>query len=392
MGDLTTKINTAIQDAGYDALVAVGVSNFTYLSGIVMPFSRNYPDRLAMVIWTKEGEKSIISPIDWAEAARDQDWKGQILICEEGDYVPNPNISAKLVQAFSDLGLSKGKVGIDHSTMSERLFQQLSVDIPSIEWADCGDLLRRLRRVKTREEVKLLEIAAKQTQRGLLGTTNHLEGTLESPGGIGYSIAEISERIRVHISEYSASHPGHLATMRGPDAAIYYVPQQVTTVVQQGDLVRLDATYHFRGYWSNAARMLVVGRPTAEQERAFEDNLFLKAAAAEQLMPHVSCSEVFHAVDQAAEANGVEFWREAGVGYGVGTSPREAPYLARTSDDVLDAGMVVVLDVYTYGPRMELIHSKDTYEITEDGHRLVGQYRAWDCLHEIKGVQAVVQD
>jgi len=50
--------------------------------------------------------------------------------------------------------------------------------------------------------------------------------------------------------------------------------------------------------------------------------------------------------------------------------------------------MVLVLDIYTYGPRRELIHSKDTYEIVEDGCRLMSWYRNWDRLYAVTGFRA----
>ena len=392
MAELTFKINNGIEEKELDAIAAVGVDNFTYLSGIVLPFAHNYLDRQAVIIWTREGQRSVICPLDWAEAIRDQGWDGQLHVCDEIEYVPFIAAAESLAEALSELGLKKGRVGLDYSRGSQSLFDMLITDLPDIDWVPCDGLLEDLRITKTGAEIELLEVAAKQTQRGILGTSNHLEGTLESPGGIGYSIAEISERVRVHMSEYSASHVGHLATMRGPDAAIYYAPQTVTEVVCQGDLVRIDATYHFRGYWSNAGRMMVIGEPTEEQEKSYEDNLVLKAAAVEKLGPGVPCHEVFQEVERVADRNGIRFSKEVGIGHGVGTSPREPPYLDRASTRELENGMVVVLDIHTYGPREELIHSKETYEIVDSGSRLMGRYRNWDKLHAVKGVQAVVID
>lgn len=392
MGELYNKINEGINAANYDAVMVFGTGNFTYLSGIVLPYSRNYPDRPAAVIWTKEGRRDIICPLDWQEAVVDQEWDGGVYVLEESDFVPHPMVKECFGTALSDAGLMKARIGLDYSHLEHEMFSALSMEFPDIEWDPCDELLQNLRTNKTSSEFELLEVAARQTQRGLLGTTHHLEGTLETPGGIGYTIAEISERVRVHISEYSASHPGHMATMRGPDAALYYAPQKVTQMVNQGDLVRIDATYQFRGYWSNAGRMMVIGDPTREQESAYRKNLILKKSAEELLGPGVICGDLVRHVERVAEREGIEFWNEVGIGHGVGTSPRELPYLDRASRRELTIGMAVVLDIYTYGPRKELMHSKDTYEIAEGGARLMGKYRDWDRLHVVKGVQAVVQD
>ena len=50
--------------------------------------------------------------------------------------------------------------------------------------------------------------------------------------------------------------------------------------------------------------------------------------------------------------------------------------------------MVVALDIYTRGPAEELIHDKDVYAITADGHRLLSWYRNWDRLYAVTGFRA----
>ena len=49
--------------------------------------------------------------------------------------------------------------------------------------------------------------------------------------------------------------------------------------------------------------------------------------------------------------------------------------------------MVIALDIYTYGPRKELIHDKDIYVITEDGHRKLSWYMTWDKMYEVYGMR-----
>jgi hypothetical protein len=50
--------------------------------------------------------------------------------------------------------------------------------------------------------------------------------------------------------------------------------------------------------------------------------------------------------------------------------------------------MVLALDIYTKGPGNELIHSKDIYEVEEEGARLLSWYRIWDRLYEVTGFRA----
>jgi hypothetical protein len=50
--------------------------------------------------------------------------------------------------------------------------------------------------------------------------------------------------------------------------------------------------------------------------------------------------------------------------------------------------MVMALDIYTYGPRQELVHSKDIYAVTEEGNRKLSWYMPWDELYSVTGFRA----
>ena len=85
---------------------------------------------------------------------------------------------------------------------------------------------------------------------------------------------------------------------------------------------------------------------------------------------------------------GLRFRQEAGVGHSVGVRQREAPYLQVGDTTPLQPGMVIALDIQTYGPLGELIRSKDTFEIVEGGSRLLSWHRGWDRLYEVTGFRA----
>ena len=86
-----------------------------------------------------------------------------------------------------------------------------------------------------------------------------------------------------------------------------------------------------------------------------------------------------------ANDKGIECWDKTCFGHGVGVSDWEPPFLNPYDDTELDEGMVIALDIYTYGPNRELIHSKDIYEITEDEPRLLSWYKTWDKLYSVYG-------
>jgi Xaa-Pro dipeptidase len=383
MNKIDEKVQLFLSNEKIDAVLAVGVDNFTYISHIVLPFASYYPEKLAVVIKTKDGRGSIICPFEWVEAIRDQGWKDKVLDYDEtGESFPRELIDV-LTKVVIQLGLDNSNIGIDEARAS-KLFMDLLVEcLPDVNWISFDNNLKELRIIKTPQEVKLIESAAYQSELGIITSLMHLEGTVEIPG---YTINEFTERIRVHVFEFGGSGVGHVATQKGVDAQMFYSPQR--GVFREGELVRMDISNHLKGYWSNAGRMAVIGCPSSDQSAAYEKNLRLKAIALGMLKQGVKCDEVFKRVKKSADELGIRFFKDVGIGHGVGVSHREPPFLNSFDQTSLRAGMVVALDIYTYGPRQELIHSKDIYEITETGTNLLSWYKTWDRLYAVTGFRS----
>ncbi|MDZ7794633.1 MAG: M24 family metallopeptidase [Spirochaetia bacterium] len=76
-----------------------------------------------------------------------------------------------------------------------------------------------------------------------------------------------------------------------------------------GELVRIEATSRYYGYWADAARMMVIGDAEELQKRAYAENLQLKNKAVSMLKPGVKCSTLYNEVADLASAEGIDFQR-----------------------------------------------------------------------------------
>jgi Xaa-Pro aminopeptidase len=383
MDQLEQKIKTGLEGSEFDAVIAFGVDNFNYLTRTVLPFAEHYPTRKAAVVLPKEAASVVICPYDWSQAVKDQGWKGEIVAYDENEAVGVEAMVKSLEELLVSLGLDEKRLGLDGSRITKALMDRLNEGFPMAEWQPVDPLLRDMRITKTPGEIELVEKACKQADRGIVYALMHLEGAAENPG---YTIAEFTERIRVHVFENGASGVGLLNTAFGTDGQMHYTPQRGW--VKSGELFRMDVSAHYMGYWTNLGRMGVTGMPTPEQEEAYRENMRLKAAAHEMLKPGVAANEVYAHVARAAERQAIGFWKEAGIGHGVGASHHEPPYLNLSSSTELKPGMIIALDIQTYGPRQELIHKKDVYVITEEGNRKLSWYRSWDELYAVTGFRA----
>jgi len=383
MDQLKQKIETVIIESEYDAVLAIGVDNFNYLTRTVLPFAEYYPSRKTGILIPKEGKPVAIIPQNWSQAIRDQGWQEEVLVYDENHGYETGAFVKAVEELIVGMGLDDNKIGFDATRISKGLMDALSEKLPNVKWEPADPMLRDLRAIKTRGEIEFIERVCKQADRGIVYALMHLEGAVDSPG---YTISEITERIRVHVNENGASGVGLLNTAFGSEGQIYYTPQKGW--VKEGELFRMDVSAHYMGYWTNLGRMGVTGKPTPEQENAYQENLRLKETALEMLRPGVACNEVYAHVARTAEKQAIGFWKEPGIGHGVGVSHHEAPYLNLSCSTELKEGMVIALDIYTYGPRQELVHNKDVYEITGDGSRKLSWYREWEELYHVYGMRA----
>jgi Xaa-Pro aminopeptidase len=381
--EIEAKVLQAMSDQGHDAFVAVGPDNITYQTGISLPFATHYPDRRALSISTRDGQHWLLCPPDWEQAIQDQGWGGNIRAYSETTALPPIPMVESLIHLLKELHLQAGRIGVDFSRAPTQFMDLVITGLPRVQWVAGDDLVKHLRLEKTEKEVEFLETACRHSELGIIGALNHMEGSLD---GFGYHLSEFSERVRIHAYEAGASGVGHLSTLQGTESQQWYGLHGGKFL--PGNLFRMEVTNHFQGYWSNGARMAVMGEPTDRVTIAYGQNLLLKSAALERLRPGNRCNDVFEEVKRVAEKEGIRLCEEAGMGHGVGVSEREAPYLLPGDRTILKRGMVLVLAIYSYGPHGELMGSKDTYEIVPEGHRLLSWFRNWDKLYSVIGFRA----
>ena len=156
----------------------------------------------------------------------------------------------------------------------------------------------------------------------------------------------------------------------GPNGAMPHHrpgPRRIT----EGDLVVLDFGAVVDGYCSDMTRTVMVGAPTAEQQRMLDVVATAQQAGVDAVAAGVDCK----VVDGACRAVIAEAgWGEAfvhGTGHGVGLEIHEAPRVANSSDATLAAGHVVTVEPGVYLSGIGGVRIEDTVVVTTDGCRVV---------------------
>jgi Xaa-Pro aminopeptidase len=378
--EVQVRICSAIKEQEFDALVLFGADHSAYMSRILLPFAAQFPEKKAAFILLKTGSMAIVAPFEWEQAIRDQGWNERLFVYSENDGPKTTVVAALIHQFLQNAGLSNAKIALDSDHCSVADQQALAALMPGVVWVNAEIWINDLRKIKLPTEIDALQQAATQSDRGVIGALNHLEGTVDD---LGYTMKELAERLRVHVIEFGGTGVGDLCVAQAEAARSLYTPAEGK--VESGKFLRMDFSNHNRGYWCATGRTVLVGTPDESHYQAYADNILLQECAAAALKPGIKASDVFGAVKKTADANGISFFEEAGVGHGVGMSECEAPALNARNQETLETGMVLMLDICTYGPLAELIHNKNMYVITQDGAKRISTFKNWDTLYLVNG-------
>jgi len=228
--------------------------------------------------------------------------------------------------------------------------------------SDAGPQMRRMRVLKSPDEVTLLAHAAEVTDEVTARILDDLSA--------GQAEIEVATRLAFLISESGCTPSFESIVQTGPNTAMPHLRPSGRRI-QAGDLVLLDFGAAWQGYRGDTTRTWVAGEPDARQVEVHAAVLAAHDRALEAVRPGATAGEV----DEAARA----VIREAGlgeyfihrVGHGLGLDAHEDPSLDPGSTTVLEPGMAVTIEPGVYIPGWGGVRIEDDVVVEESGHRLL---------------------
>jgi Xaa-Pro aminopeptidase len=219
-------------------------------------------------------------------------------------------------------------------------------------------LVESLRAVKEQEELEAIRRATEVTNRAY-------ERLVEEPfaGRTEKELAWRMEQLFHDLGGDGLAFPVDVAA--GPTAASpHAVPGE--RVVEEGELVLVDAGALLAGYCSDCTRTFAVGEVSESLREAYEIVRDAQGAGLDAVRAGVSgrdADAVARAVITDA-GHGENFGH--GLGHGVGLLVHEAPVLRPESADVLAAGNVVTVEPGIYLSGVAGVRIEDLVVVTED--------------------------
>ena len=263
-----------------------------------------------------------------------------------------------LLACLQDIGLEAGRIGFDEKALaSPEVFDQIEALLPKAEVVPAYRILRKIRMVKTAEELRRMRVAVKANEAGAAAVFATAKvGVAEHDMAIAYH-----EAIRM-----AGAHPHHLSIGCGRRAG-FPNGEPTDYRLQAGDVIRFDADCFHQSYFSDMARNAVVGSPSPRLKTSHGAVVAGLEAAAAAMRPGVKVSEVFRASVDAVRKAGIPHYDRHHVGHALGVVCYDDPLIGPNDPTVLEEGMVINIETPYYEVGFGGAHVENTFLITKSG-------------------------
>lgn len=376
------RLNKLMNEEGLDVVVASTPENVVYLSGFWSLGHWVLKGTQVYVVYPKDETKQPVIVIPESELdllAQTPSWIREIAtygkFVVEGvectdleeeeerlhNYVriSNPVSSGPeaLVRVIESLNLSNSRIGIDESNLSPQAFKWISEQLKG-EIVPAYNFLQKVRMVKTEEEIRRLKKAASITELGMKAVMEAVENGITEK-----QLYKVFENTVVQ----QGARPVLYCIAVGSHSAF---PNAVPTErkIKQGDILRFDIGCIYKHYYSDIARICVLGEPTDKQIKYYQALLKGEQEAIKMIKPGVHASALFNKAVEIVQKNGIPHYRRHHCGHGIGIEIYDPPLIAPNSTIKLEENMVLNVETPYYELGFGGLQVEDTLVVTANGY------------------------
>jgi len=250
------QCNHLMQEAGLDVLILTKPSNMFYLTG---------DGRLcAYTMVTKGGKVALGVPQTDIE-----DVKKVAQFDHIAGFEDEVGMIHSIAHDFARFGIEEGVMGVEYTFLTQSMMSMLTHPHgkpKGVIVKDCTHVMSELRTVKDEEEIELIQAAAKVADKGMEAAIKAMKP--------GITESQVAAEAEYAMRQAGAEDFWRSYVSSGPRTNIAHgLPS--SRRLQNGDLVMIDIHPIVNSYSADICRTVCVGKPTAEQQSAY--NLYLKA-------------------------------------------------------------------------------------------------------------------
>ena len=379
---------TALMNAeGVDGIVASTLENTFYLSGVYSEMQEIFPrdsEHYVVATAAKPEAGTVVCSIGGADLVdvgyptvteavtfgtffrdiidgipldRDEERVKAITMAHQ---TGRSSVSA-LVEAITKLGLAESVVAVDERGPNRDLLDQLSQQLPKAKIIAGSGLFRRIRAVKTDEEVQRVIAALRATEAGLRAAYSAFK--------VGVTEREIQHVFECEAAAHGA-RTGFFLCRFGKGLALGQVPPGETKLTA-GDFAFFDVGVNLAGYKSDIGRLVSFGEPSDTLQSLFDASKAGQQTAIDMMLPGAVARDIFNAAVEAVRQVGIPTYERQHVGHGIGVEYYDLPVLTPNEETPLEANMTFEVETPYYRLGVGGAFIEDTVLVTDSGPQIL---------------------
>jgi Xaa-Pro aminopeptidase len=350
---IARRLKEAMDEHGFDALVAYSQENIAYGIGYTIPSQAlGERNRQFALVVSRDGGAVLVLTENESEEAAARSAVHELRPYDE--FADDP--MGVLADALVDLGVASGRVGVEMDAMPADRWNALRSHAPRTRFEPAAHAFQRARMVKTSTELDRLREAARIGDIAQLEAHPHVcEGMSERE----------FYRLIVDRALANGAETVLLGQVAAGERSVLSNPAPTSRCLRRGDVVKVDIFVSADSYLCDTGRAVVVAEATDKQRDIWRRMQETLSTMHETIRPGVRADEVWHAFVKSFKTHGMEPAIRF-LGHGLGLSLHEEPFIADHSRTVLEAGMVLAIEpIYRDGDIG--FHLEDNLIVTETG-------------------------
>jgi Xaa-Pro aminopeptidase len=221
------------------------------------------------------------------------------------------------------------------------------------------NLIRDMRKIKTKKEISQLKKAGEVTVKGMQVATQII-----SPG---ITESEVVAEIEYSIKKHDCSRIAFETIVASGKNSAFPHGSSSSKKICEGDIVVVDIGAKYNLYCSDMTRTFIVGRSSIKQNRIIQIVKKAQTKALETIKDGVSAQFVDNVARKVIEKENYGKYFVHSLGHGVGLEVHEQPILGPVSKCKLLAGNVVTVEPGIYISEYGGVRIEDTILVKKRG-------------------------
>ncbi|MDD5014918.1 MAG: Xaa-Pro peptidase family protein [Atribacterota bacterium] len=350
------RIKKLMREKDMDAVVALSLENVFYTTGAYIMTQRAIRDRLEIAVLPKKGEAVFIACKIEEKLAKEETW-----IEDMRTYIEFKESPIQfLVSVLKEMGLEKGRIGIEQHYLTAYYHAELTNAMPDAEFIECQDVFDEIQMIKEPGEIEILAKAAK-------GTRKAADAAFLS-AKVGDTEKELANQMIINLLNQGVDELSFMVLGTGK-RSIYTHPTPGDTPLCSGDILRVDFGGLFSGYFSDLARTAVVGNPSPLQADVYKKLATIQKEVIYSLQVGVRFCDVYNKCKELYKEKDLPF-NMPHIGHGLGVGLHEHPIINPLNEKKVQENMVINVEpLVVYGDGA--YHIEDLILTTKNGPKIL---------------------